>query len=339
MKQQEKPKTKKNKVKIEFNDVKSTWNYDKDKWNNANSNNMSQLTREDIREERLAMPEIKPFEIRDAKSGFNGNPEFKVNQTVSIYGKRGTGKSIWIKWFLHAYKDVFPWGWVFTKTKNNNFYQSFIPESKVLGPYNAFNLNRIMERQKDMIALYLRDGKTQPHAFVIWDDALDNDLKYDNDLHSYYFNSRHFMTMNLMSAQYVTGTPPPVRQNTDYAIIFKNENKKALDLLCEDFSCNQDVKGFEFMLQKTTVDRFFLLVNNDPNAQPEDKYMTGKAELIEKPFLMGCRQYWNFNGPQMNEILSGKFEDKLKRTRELAEIDKVVKIFDISNCRYQNDTV
>lgn len=272
-----------------------------------------------------------PFKLRKPFTDEEGSPEIKLNQTWSIYGKRGTGKSVFCKWLLYNMRDLYPWGWVFTKTQNNKFYESFMPKEKILGPYNPYNLDKIIKRQKEMQASYLKFGTPNPCAFVVWDDCLGDEIKYDDTLSTYYFNSRHFQTLNLMTAQHVVGTPPSIRQNTDYGVIFKNENLKAIQHLTDDFSSAQNYHEFKKIMDKYTGDNNFLVVNNDPNAKKQEKLYTGKADLIEEPFVMGCKEYWNNSGPQYKRIMDGKFQEDLDKISDLSKIKKVRKLFDISN--------
>lgn len=50
-------------------------------------------------------------------------PVIDLLSTITVYGKRRTGKSVWVKWVLQYYKQYFPWLWVFTKTRQNNHYR------------------------------------------------------------------------------------------------------------------------------------------------------------------------------------------------------------------------
>lgn len=273
----------------------------------------------------------KEYKIRE-------DPIMPPNCTISVYGKRGTGKSFWVRWHLYNHRDIFPWGWVFTKTKNNRFYESFIPKEKILGPYTPYNLNKIIERQLSMQSAYLKFGDINPLAFVVWDDALGDEVKYDNTLATYYFNSRHFHTHNIMTAQHVTGTPPPVRQNTDYAVMFKNFYSKALEHLNDDFSREKDKELFMRDLDKYTNDNNFLMINNDPNVGIENYRYYGKAE--EPPaFVMGCEQYWRNSLDQYDDIFTGKIQEKMDRIKDMSDINKVVKLFSISKPGRMDDRI
>lgn len=272
-----------------------------------------------------------PYEMRK-------NPKMDANCTISVYGKRKTGKSIWTKWYMHNHKDVYPWGWVFTKTRNNKFWENMVPKDKILGEYTPYNLQKITERQKEMMSMYIKGMDVNPLAFVIWDDALGNEIKYDDYLSTYYFNSRHFGTLNIMTAQHVTGTPPCIRQNTDMGVIFKNYNKQALDHLTDDFSHTKDKDEFARTIHKYTEDQSFLAIDNDPNTHDEDYMYYGKADKIDEPFALGCEIYWRQNPTQYQELMEGKYLKQMDRISELSDVDKVVKLFDVSRPGRQIDS-
>lgn len=271
-----------------------------------------------------------PYEIRK-------NPKMDANCTISIYGKRKTGKSIFTKWYMYHHRDVYPWGWVFTKTRNNKFWENMVPKDKILGEYNPYNLQKITARQKEMMSMYIKGMNVNPLAFVIWDDALGNEIKYDDYLSTYYFNSRHFGTLNMMTAQHVTGTPPCIRQNTDMGIIFKNYNKQALDHLTDDFSHTKDKDYFQNLLHRYTEDQNFLAIDNDPNTKDEDYLYHGKADIIDEPFPLGCGVYWRTQPEQLNEIMEGKYIRQMDRIKGLSDVDNVVKLFNVSRPGRQID--
>lgn len=129
-------------------------------------------------------------------------PKLDLFSTITLYGKRRTGKSVFVKWFVQSYKRYFPWIWVFTKTQQNNFYKSFIPEKFILPKFDAGALKKIMERQKTAIKKHVdEDSNLNPRAMLIWDDYPGNDIKFNETLDEYYFTGRHYATMNLFCAQ------------------------------------------------------------------------------------------------------------------------------------------
>lgn len=129
-------------------------------------------------------------------------PKLDLFSTITLYGKRRTGKSVFVKWFVQSYKKYFPWVWVFTKTEQNNFYRTFIPEKFIIPKFDASALKKIMGRQKKAIKMHVdEDENINPRAMLIWDDYPGNDIKFNETLDEYYFTGRHYATMNLFCAQ------------------------------------------------------------------------------------------------------------------------------------------
>ena len=135
-----------------------------------------------------------PPPLQEFKPGID--PDISLFSTVSIYGKRKSGKSVFIKDFLQYYKSFYPWYWVFTLTQLNSFYASFIAENYVIPEFDAEMMEKIMERQavarKKCEEQIQRGDKeiTNPRAVVIWDDYNGNDVRYNQTLARYYYTGR-----------------------------------------------------------------------------------------------------------------------------------------------------
>jgi len=167
-------------------------------------------------------------------------PQIKLNSTITVYGKRGTGKSFFVRWFMDSYKDYFPWGWVFTKTKHNDQYQIMMPDKYIIKDFSCDILEKIMKRQLAARAHYEKQDDSEepfnPLAYVIWDDYMGDDIKFNAKLYEYYCLGRHYGTMNFYCAQHRAITPPVIRQNTDLAILFNSDAHQHLEGLAEDFA-------------------------------------------------------------------------------------------------------
>jgi hypothetical protein len=129
-------------------------------------------------------------------------PEIDLFSTITISGKRRTGKSVWVKWFLQFYKQYFPWYWVFTKTEQNNFYKTFIPEKFIIHDFNPDKMRKIMERQKKALAVYVNENDDfNARITIVWDDYSGDDIRYNQALNEYYYTGRHYASLNLFCAQ------------------------------------------------------------------------------------------------------------------------------------------
>src|ERR1700760_3609309 len=101
--------------------------------------------------------------------------------------------------------------------------------------------------------------------------------------------------MNYFLAQYITETPPPIRTNTDLAILFNTDHHGSLERYAEDFSGKMNKREFiEFFKNMVSEPHPFLAIDNDPNCDPRLRYYTGKAEVLDADieYIMGCEAYW-----------------------------------------------
>lgn len=122
------------------------------------------------------------------------SPELPLFITISIYGKRKSGKSVLLRWLLTFYRSYLPWIWAFTKTKQNSFYECFIPSKFVIREFSAGELRRIMNSQIAALDEHLRHPDFNPRIGVIWDDYNGNDITYNETLRDYYYTGRHFLS-------------------------------------------------------------------------------------------------------------------------------------------------
>lgn len=149
--------------------------------------------------------------------------------------------------------------------------------------------------------------------------------------------------MNYFLAQYITETPPPIRTNTDLAILFNTDHHSSLERYAEDFSGKMNKRDFiNFFKNMVSEPHTFLAIDNDPNCDPRRRYYVGKAEVLDAKidYIMGCEAYWEDSVKQLGDIISGKMARKLELTKELAEHHplekpkKVNKTENVQNLKY-----
>lgn len=113
----------------------------------------------------------------DAKPFIPGvQPMIPLNSTMTVYGKRRSGKSVFLRWFTFLYlRNFIPWFYCFTHTKHNLFFEGFMAASYVIPVFSADILHKIMARQETAINIYLSQRPDTPQPFnprvcVFWDD-------------------------------------------------------------------------------------------------------------------------------------------------------------------------
>lgn len=266
----------------------------------------------------------RPFKIRQ-------DPELKFNSAVTVFGKRGTGKSFWVKWFLTNYKDVYPWFFVFTLTKFNNQYASYLNENCIFEGYKPWVIERIMNRQKAARKIWERNPKQyNPLICIILDDIIDQSFVWDKTMKRLYNNGRHYFITIIAASQVMKGYPPFVRKNTDLTVLFRLIDKSDRESAYDCFGAGMKRDEFETFLDMYTEDRGFISLFNDPNKPIFDRFYFGKAAEIPRPTPLGCKQYWEDNMGQYYKIKSGwykmldeQFDETVSKKRNLEElIDK-----------------
>lgn len=249
-------------------------------------------------------------------------PELKKFFTCTVYGKRRSGKSVFGKWFLQAFRHEIPWAWAFTFTKFNSHYLSFLPSKFVFEGFNSGLLEDIMDRQRKAVKLYLKKPKeVNPCALVIWDDLNGHEIKYNPVLRNYYFTGRHYATLNLFMTQHVTETPPAIRSNTDLAVLFNTDYADSLTHYYNDFAGKMSRSVFnEIFLKHTREAHHFLAIVNDPNCPMEKKFYTGIADELPatQDFILGCQEYWKDSQKQLRKICEGEFQENADLLKELS---------------------
>lgn len=135
-------------------------------------------------------------------------PKIPLNGTTSIYGRRRSGKSEFVKWAIDgSIKKHIPWWWVFSKTKHNSFWSSVIPDNYIIGDFDADVLNQIKGRQVKALDAYTQGKIKNPHAGLIFDDYDGNDITYNKALHNFYYTGRHFAVPTFFNAQVFSNFP------------------------------------------------------------------------------------------------------------------------------------
>jgi len=177
-------------------------------------------------------------------------PEIPLNSTISIYGRRRSGKSEFAKWMLQGMREDIPWWWTFSKTKHNSFWSAVNPDKFIIGKFDPGVLDLIKQRQIIALDQYTAGKIANPHAGVIWDDYNGKDIRYNAELEDYYYTGRHFGTINLFLAQYIKLTPPAIRSNTEIAVLFNTDYGDSIEDYHKDFASKMPRKQFNWLFRE-----------------------------------------------------------------------------------------
>jgi hypothetical protein len=221
--------------------------------------------------------------------------EFGLRETVLLIGKRRTGKSWMMRDLLNRMRHLYPYGWVFSHTKHNGFYQKFLPNAFIMPEFDPEVVYDIMEMQKSRI---LRRGQNN-EVFIIFDDmAASHNLRYEKMMRELSFNGRHYGITVFFATQRMNAASTAIRDNADRLILFTTNNVKVIEMLSQEFANDFiDKNHFRAFLSLQTEDQQAVIINQrDTTLRGEERYRIYSArDLDHVNFTMLCDHAWNYN--------------------------------------------
>lgn len=235
-----------------------------------------------------------PRQFRISDWDPNDLPEDKCISVIWV-GKRRTGKSFGERWYLWArgadVKEVY----VFTKTRDNGWYQKFLPPAFIFKGWQPETAKAVMERGRTQIK---RGNKPQDVGIVVIGDDLisDHGMRYDEILDELYTAGRHSGVEAHWMTQKYKAVPPQTRINADVLIIFTVLNGQEKKAFIEEYlSCMNKQTASEFLDMYTDpVEHTALVIETWRNSHdPEEYIKVLKAwDPKVKPGDIGSREYW-----------------------------------------------
>lgn len=197
--------------------------------------------------------------------------DFKCPSYIILYGKKNSGKSNFIKWFILNYYKRYSYIYVFTATKFNDFYTNFLPSKYIINAKDATDgITQIMEHQKSI-------RKQNKHCLIVLDDILGviNFEKEGALWKELFSTSRHYNISLIISTQFPTAVTPLMRSNTDYAVFYNQSSMSSLHTLAEEYNHFDNQKEFIKMIKDKTKDYGIVVYNNYAKI-PNDVYYAVK---------------------------------------------------------------
>lgn len=156
--------------------------------------------------------------------------------TVTLIGRRRSGKSWTARWLMYHLRHRFPCGVVITGTKLNSFWSQYIPDDCV---HELQDLNLVIDRvfTRQRYILEHPELNIDPRFFLVLDDVLSDKywIQHSVCLSKCFTDGRHHKLFTLITTQDPRGIPPTLRENTDLAIVFRQFQKGRKEAVCQDF--------------------------------------------------------------------------------------------------------
>ena len=214
---------------------------------------------------------------------------------IVVIGKAGSGKSSLIKDIIASKSHIIPVAQVFSGTEDSNgTYASFMPDVCIHNKLDFKALEQFKTRQK-IAGKYLK----YPYAINIIDDCTDDPkLLKKPIIQDVYKNGRHWYMLHILSLQYCLDIPPAIRNNYDYAFIFKENIIATREKLHKYFgACVHKFSDFNALLDQITGDYTALVIKNSASATTAEECLFWyKADInaIPKNWKFGSATAWEF---------------------------------------------
>jgi hypothetical protein len=239
---------------------------------------------------------LRPFNFEDMPPFTGKANEMGKGVKIVVIGKAGSGKSSVLRDIIASKSHLIPVAQVFSGTEDSNSaYSQMMPDVTVFNKLDFKALENFKLRQK-LAGKWLK----YPYAFNIIDDCTDDPkLLKKPIIQDIYKNGRHWHMVHILTLQYCLDIPPAIRNNYDYAFIFKENILSTREKLWKYFgACVHKFSDFNNLLDEITGDYTALVIKNSASATtPEECLFWYKAdpENFPKNWKLGSSTAWEFH--------------------------------------------
>lgn len=245
---------------------------------------------------------------------FNANI-IKPDWTLVVLGKRRTGKSYFARWIMHRMRQFYPRGWVFTRTRHNGFWQNHVPDRFIHDGFQQHVVQEIIQQQKDLADIRHKNKESTLNdwAFIIFDDVIDQNLRFETLFEQLFYNGRHLHLFIIVTAQYVKSLHPGVRANADLMVTFIQAQEMQRECIAKEWIDGLPKKTSFRILDMLTPksdepnreerrNAFIAIDTSYVDFKPADENIyIGKAS-DPGPFALGGPEYWKKDMDKWTEI-------------------------------------
>jgi hypothetical protein len=225
--------------------------------------------------------------------------EFDLNTMVEdpaivLLAKRGSGKSVLVRAILQHFSVKVPVGIVISPTdRMSSFYGDFIPDSYIYFKFESDTIERMLQRQKEIIdkeKIRKKQGKrTNVHAFIVMDDCLGSkgDWAKDPFISELLYNGRHYKIMYILTMQFPLGIKPDLRCNFDYIFLLADDTVSNQKRIYEHYAgMFPNFEAFKQVFIQLTVDYGSMVIVNRGS----------RTNFLEKVFYYKASDNHSFKG-------------------------------------------
>ena len=230
--------------------------------------------------------------------------------TCLIYGARGRGKTVFLRYLIHSLKRNWDEVYLFSQTADfQKDVYDFVPEENMFKEFDVDALHKLLETQCDDVKHKLKNDQERyiKHKLIIFDDVIsDPRIRASPEFNSLFTTGRHYRTSSVVLSQCVGGRDgigKAARGNTDLLVSFYPQNFIDRESIVEQFlSTKQKLIG-EIVLKNITKEPFtaICVVGRIPAMEYEDYVFKMRAPEKVPKFLIGKKNSSNFLGTRPGE--------------------------------------
>lgn len=193
-----------------------------------------------------------------------------VNKTLSLTAKRGSGKSVLLKYLVEQNLDKFEKVFVISPTEEiNSFFSNIVEENNVFSEWNEEWAGALI--QKMTAQNKGKPKEERKNVLLILDDCMaDTNFHQSKTMKILFSRSRHINISIFCTCQYLHNLPPLCRNNMDWVLVGQM-NRQSVQLLCEEYlSGDLEKNDFIKLYNRATKDYGFLVINNTSIKENDD---------------------------------------------------------------------
>ena len=183
------------------------------------------------------------------------------NKTISVCGKRASGKSILALHLIETAHAKFKKIFLVCPTEEINAHYTKNGVIKQECVFSEWDENWAKDLTTQLTKINSNKPKAEmQHVLLVLDDVFaDVDLHHSPILRSIFMRSRHYGLSVMILTQTLHSIPPFARINSDW-MIFGQVNRASVQLAAEEFSTIPKDEFVE-LYNRSTTDHQFLVVN------------------------------------------------------------------------------
>lgn len=225
------------------------------------------------------------------------DPNFKVDEVVTVLGPRRSGKSTLTIEVMLKRRHLYPIVYCFSNTAHNGAWQQVLPADKVIQGVDLELIKQIIDLNIVRKQAYCQKKKGNPMVPVILEDPMNSvwTVRAAKEISTIIYNGRHHCVPLWTLSQHYTIFKPGERGSVDRYILFKYGERGMRKLIEQTWGR----RVLEIYDDVTSEPSTALVIDNKSDTPIEKKLFKYKADYdwltkaLHKNLRLGNRAMWD----------------------------------------------